>query len=40
MAISNCLLLSASENPRGLFATLVSAWYVLAKLNAESRNYS
>ncbi|MCG2432132.1 hypothetical protein [Aequorivita xiaoshiensis] len=35
MAISNCLFLSTSENPRGF-----SVWYVLAKLSAKPRNYS
>jgi len=35
MAISNCLFSPASENPRGF-----SAWCVLAKLNANPRNYS
>jgi hypothetical protein len=35
MAISNCLFSPTSENPRGF-----SAWYVLAKLSANPRNYS
>ncbi|SHH34799.1 hypothetical protein SAMN05444148_1799 [Winogradskyella jejuensis] len=35
MAISNCLFLPTSENPRGF-----SVWCVLAKLIAKPRNYS
>ncbi len=35
MAISNCLFLHTSENPRGF-----SVWCVLAKLGANPRNYS
>ena len=35
MAISNCLFSPTSENPRGF-----SVWCVLAKLSAETRNYS
>ena len=35
MAISNCLFLPTSENPRGF-----SVWCVLAKLSAKPRNYS
>ena len=35
MAISNCLFSPTSENPRGF-----SVWCVLAKLNANPRNYS
>ena len=34
MAISNCLLSLTYENPRGF-----SAWFVLEKLRAKSRNY-
>jgi len=35
MAISNCLFLPTSENPRGF-----SVWCVLAKFRANPRNYS
>ncbi len=35
MAISNCLFSPTSENPLGF-----SAWCVLAKFRANSRNYS
>ena len=35
MAISNCLFSPTSENPCGF-----SVWCVLAKLSANSRNYS
>ena len=34
MAISNCLFSPSSENPRGF-----SVWCVLAKFNANPRNY-
>ena len=35
MAINNCLFSPTSENPRGF-----SVWCILAKLSANSRNYS
>ena len=42
MAITNCLFLPTSENPRGFclrqFASLVSVWCVLVKLSFNARN--
>jgi len=34
MAVSNCLFLPTTVNPRGF-----SVWHVLAKLRANPRNY-